>query len=246
VRGLARRTRSLSPGGAVTATLVGGVAIAAGWSWGALLIIYFVASTALSRVGRAEKERRTASILAKGGERDAIQVLANGAIFAGAALAMIVRPDVHWLALGAGSLAASAADTWATEVGTLRGGEPRSILTWRKVPPGTSGAVSMLGTMAAVSGAAFIGAAAIGIGWPPYIAGYVLAGGIAGSLIDSMLGATMQARRWCDACTRETERAVHDCGSATRPLRGLGWLDNDVVNFLSNAAGGLLAALLTR
>ncbi|MDB4875080.1 MAG: protein of unknown function transrane [Gemmatimonadetes bacterium] len=243
---LARRTRSLTTGGAIAATLVGGVAIAAGWSWGALLIIYFVSSTILSRVGRDEKELRTASLLAKGGERDAVQVLANGAVFAGAALAMVARPDVHWMALGAGSLAASAADTWATEVGTLRGGEPRSIFGGRRVPPGTSGAVSVVGTMAAVSGAAFVAAAAIALGWPPHIARYVLLGGIFGALADSVLGATMQARRWCEACGSETERTTHDCGSATRPLRGLGWLDNDVVNFLSNAAGGLLAALLTR
>ena len=62
---------------------------------------------------------RTASIVAKGGERDAMQVLANGAMFAGAAFAMVLRPDTRWIALGAGALAASAADTWATEIGTL-------------------------------------------------------------------------------------------------------------------------------
>jgi uncharacterized membrane protein len=39
---------------------------------------------------------------------------------------------------------------------------------------------------------------------------------------------------------------VHDCGTPTRHLRGLVWLDNDLVNFLSNAAGGLIAAILTR
>jgi uncharacterized protein (TIGR00297 family) len=243
---LARRTRSLSTGGAVAATLVGGAAVAAGWSWGALLIIYFASSSILSHVGRGEKERRTGSIVAKSGDRDAVQVLANGAIFAGAALAMVVRPDVHWLVLGAGALAASAADTWATEVGTLRGGEPHSILTGRSVPAGTSGGVSMIGTIGLVSGAAFIGAAMIAVGWNPYIARYVFIGGIVGAVVDSLLGATMQARRWCEPCGRETERAVHDCGAATRAHRGLGWLDNDIVNFLSTAAGGLLAALLTR
>src|SRR5476651_2374934 len=115
----ARRMRSLAIDGAIAAALVGTAAVAAGWNWGALLIIYYVSSTALSRIGRTEKERRTASILAKGGERDAVQVLANGAMFAGAALAMIVQPNAHWMALGVGSFAASAADTWATEVGTL-------------------------------------------------------------------------------------------------------------------------------
>src|ERR1044071_2517010 len=94
---VARKVRSLTIGGAVAATFVGAVAVAAGWNWGALLILYFASSTLLSRAGRALKEERTASIVAKGGERDFIQVLANGATFTGAAIAMIVRPDVRWI-----------------------------------------------------------------------------------------------------------------------------------------------------
>src|SRR5579884_3019402 len=152
----ARRARSLSSGGAVCAAAVGALSAAAGWSWAILLIAYFVASTLLSRWGRREKERRTASVVAKGGERDAIQVMANGGVFAAAALGMIAHPDARWLALGVGSLAASAADTWATEVGTLVGGVPRSITSFRRVAPGTSGGVSSWGTVAAVLGAIFV------------------------------------------------------------------------------------------
>src|SRR6476620_6018959 len=109
IAAVARKARSLTIGGAVTATFIGTIAVAAGWTWGVLLIIYFVSSTALSRVGRARKEARTAPIVEKGGERDAVQALANGALFGGASLAMLMRPDVRWMALGAGSLAASAA-----------------------------------------------------------------------------------------------------------------------------------------
>lgn len=242
----ARRLRSLSPSGTVAATIVGTCAVAAGWDWGALLIIYFLTSTALSRMGRATKEPRTASIVAKGGERDAVQVLANGAMFAGAALSMIARPDARWIALGAGSLAASAADTWATEIGTLYGDEPRSIISWRLVAVGTSGGVSMIGTLAAVAGATCMALVTRGLGWSPSIGRHVAIGGVAGAFVDSILGATIQARRWCEACHRETERTTHDCGAATRRLRGLAWLDNDLVNFVSAAAGGLLAALLSR
>lgn len=152
--GVARRTRSLSTSGAVAATIVGTLAVAAGWQWGALLVLYFAVSTLLSHFGREAKERRTAAIVAKGGERDARQVLANGGLFAATALMMLVRPDVRWVILGAASLAASAADTWATEIGTLYGGEPRSVLPpWRAVPAGTSGGVSLIGTLGAVVGA---------------------------------------------------------------------------------------------
>ena len=75
--------------GAIAATVVGWAAVAAGWGWGAMLIVYFVASTLVSRAGRAAKHRRTASIVAKGGERDAVQVLANGGVFAVGAVAML-------------------------------------------------------------------------------------------------------------------------------------------------------------
>ncbi len=240
----ARAARSLTTSGAVAATVVGTLAVTAGWSWGALLILYFVSSTVLSKVGRLRKEELTASIVAKGGRRDAIQVLANGGVFAGAAVATIVDPNAKWIALGVGSLAAAAADTWATEVGTLFGGTPRSILTLRPVKPGTSGGVSLIGTLAAVGGAAFVAVVARLLGWAPKVATAIALGGIVGAVFDSLLGATVQSRRWCDACEEETERLRHDCGADTRRLRGLAWLDNDVVNFLSNAAGGILSALL--
>jgi uncharacterized membrane protein len=141
-------------------------------------------------------------------------------------------------------LAAAAADTWATEIGTLYGGTPRSILTWRPVPAGTSGGVSAIGTLASVAGAIFIAVIVRILGWTPRVANMVALGGIVGAMVDSVVGATIQARRWCDVCERETERLTHDCGTETRRARGLPWLDNDVVNFLSNAAGGILAALL--
>jgi len=246
ISGLAWRARSLTLGGAVTSTIIGTLAVAAGWAWGLLLILYFISSTALSRVGRARKEVRTSSVVAKGGERDAIQVLANGAVFGGAALAMLVAPHAQWIALGAGALAASAADTWATEIGTLSRRDPRFILNGSTVPAGTSGAISLEGTLAMFASAAFIGVLMIVLGWTSALAVRVAFAGVIGAIVDTLLGATIQARRWCDTCARETERTTHDCGCETRRVRGLGWLDNDLVNFLSGLAGGLLAALLSR
>ena len=243
---LAHRAHSLSRSGAVAAVIVGTVAVTAGWSWGALLIAFFVASTLLSRWGAARKEARTASVVAKGGDRDAAQVLANGGMFAVAALlSLLLYPDwPGWAALAAGALGAATSDTWATEIGTLIGSTPRSVLTGRTVPPGTSGGVTIAGTLAAVAGAGFIAMLALLVGWSRSVALAALVGGAFGSTFDSVLGATMQARRWCDRCNRGTERLIHDCGASTRHAGGLAWLDNDAVNFLSTAAGGLLAAML--
>ena len=76
---IARRARSLTTSGAMAAAVAGSVAVAVGWSWGITLILYFASSTLLSRLGRVEKERRTRAVVAKGGERDAWQVLAMAA-----------------------------------------------------------------------------------------------------------------------------------------------------------------------
>jgi len=230
----AQRARSLSPGGAACATVVGTACVAAGWDWGALLIAFFLASTLLSRLGRRVKEARTSAIVEKGGERDAIQVLANGGLFAAAAAAFVLHPSPVWQTIGAGALAASTSDTWATEIGTLGAATPRSILTWRPVPPGTSGGVTIAGTLGAVAGAVFLGGVAALFGWR---AAPAVLGGLAGSTADSVLGAALQSRRQCPTCHLATERLVHTCGAPTIPTGGVAWLNNDSVNALSSAIG---------
>src|SRR5690348_10562762 len=124
---IARRARALSVDGAIAAALVGTLAVLAGWNWAVLLILYFASSSGLSRFGVGEKTARTKSVIEKGGERDAMQVIANGGVFGIAALLAIVDREhaMRWAALGIGALAASASDTWATEIGTLVGGPPR-------------------------------------------------------------------------------------------------------------------------
>jgi uncharacterized protein (TIGR00297 family) len=241
---VARRSRTLSTNGAAAAAVVGILAIAAGWSWGLLLLLHFAAASALSKLGERKKAELVGAIVEKGGERDAGQVLANGGIFALAALGYLVFPSPVWYGVGVGALAASAADTWATEIGTLAGGEPVSILSARRVPPGTSGGVTGVGTIAGAGGAVFIGAAATLANWPTPFAAAAL-GGMAGALADSLLGATLQARRWCDLCATSTERLVHRCGTPTRHAGGLTGFDNDAVNGVCSGVGALVAILLS-
>lgn len=241
----AYRARSLAASGAVAATIVGTLAIAAGWGWGALLIAYFVTSTALSRWRRDEKARRTDAIVEKGGQRDAMQVLANGGAFAVAAVGAIALPNVALLGTAAaGALAAAAADTWATEIGVLAGRAPRSVLSGRRVPAGTSGAVSWPGMLGMVAGAAFVGISAALLGVAP--AAPAILGGLVGAIVDTLLGATIQERRWCGRCESATERRVHACGAATRRNAGLAGLDNDWVNVACTIAGaGTAVAIAT-
>ena len=240
----ALRSRTLATSGAIAAAAVGTTSMAAGWSWGALLLSMFVSASALSRLGERTKAERVGPVVEKGGERDASQVLANGGLFAAAALGSLLAPSPLWYAVGAGALAASAADTWSTEVGTLEGGDPISIISGRRVAPGTSGGVTLVGTVAGIGGALFIGTVAALANWPVAFAAVAL-GGVAGALADSLLGGTLQSRRWCDLCATATERFVHNCGTPTRHAGGLVGFNNDAVNAACSAVGALVALLLS-
>lgn len=242
----ARSARALTTDGAIAATFVGAASVAAGWAWAALLLGFFVSSSALSRIGIDIKQRRTSGILEKGGERDAAQVLANGGVFAVAALGHAVSPWDGWLAMGGGALAAATADTWATEIGTLARGVPRLITTWHPAPAGTSGAVTAVGTLAMVFGSAFLTLGMFAAVWPRHVVAAGFAGGVLGALADSLAGATMQARRRCASCDARTERAIHSCGAHTVHVGGAAWMTNDAVNVLCSVVGALSALGIAR
>ncbi len=246
VAALAFAAGALTASGAVAAAVVGTLCLIAGWGWAALLIVYFVVAVACSRVGADAKERRTGGVVAKAGRRDAVQVLANGGVFAaGAFLATHVASASAELVAAAalGALAGASADTMATEIGTLAGGEPRSVLGWRKVPAGTSGGITMAGTLGMLAGAMLVAFASHALGLANTILA-VVAGGVAGALADSLLGALVQERRHCPACNSATERRVHDCGIATELAGGVAWLDNDLVNLFATLVGAAVAATL--
>lgn len=249
--------RALSASGVAGAILVGTLIFGlGGWEWGLLLITFFVSSSWLSHYRRAEKSQ-IADKFAKGSRRDLGQALANAGLGAILAVVFARYPEPLLFAAFVGVMATVNADTWATELGILSRVPPRLITTGGAMPPGTSGAVSTLGIWASVAGAMLIGTVATalvqvdsllgGSGWSLRAASYSLlavAGGLVGSLFDSLLGATLQGIYYCDQCDKETESAAHHCGHAAQPLRGWGWLNNDVVNFLASLVGGVVAASL--
>lgn len=250
IAALAHRAGSLNVSGSVAAFLVGTVALGTGWGWGAYLVTWFALTAALGRLGRARKAHHVHGIVAKGGARDAMQVLANGGVFAlGALLSWaLVGPPLTVIAVAAAaSLAAAGADTWATEGGTWAAPRAWSLRRWRWVPAGTSGAISAPGTMAMVVGALVWSWTAVLFGVVPGVAWQAVAvGGVAGAAVDTLLGAVVQQRRWCDACRADTEQPVHACGQPTRHVGGFAWLDNDRVNLLSVMVGAAVAAIVLR
>jgi uncharacterized protein (TIGR00297 family) len=208
------------------------------------LVGFFVTSTLLGKLGRARKQAIKAEF-EKGDTRDAWQALSNGGVAALCALGQLIAPHPAWLGAFVGALATANGDTWATELGTLSRGEPWSLRSLRRVPRGSSGAVSPLGLAATAAGGLLIGAlVAPGTGAGTlriWLLG--LGTGLLGSLVDSLLGATIQAGYRCPDCARDTEGARHGCGARALHTRGFAWFDNDLVNLSATAAGALLGAL---
>ena len=234
---------ALSRGGAWAAVAVGTATFGfGGLPAAAALVAFFVSGSWLSRRSHVAGEVGAA----KGQRRDQIQVLANGGVAAlGALAAGLGVARGHGAVLGA--LAAAAADTWASEVGVGSPTPPRSIVTGQIVRPGTSGGVTRRGWLAALGGALAVGGASVAAGASPgsRCAAPPLAvlAGLTGSLVDSLVGATVQAAYVCRACGAPSEAARHSCGAEATLVRGRPWVTNDLVNLIGTLAGGLVGAI---
>ena len=248
---LAYRRAALASSGAAGAILTGTIIFGfGGLDWGLILIVFFVSSSLLTHYKQAAKIK-VADQFAKGGPRDLWQALANGGLAALIALGFGLTGRTHWLLLFAfvGAMAEANADTWATELGVLSLKAPRMITTGKPVAPGTSGGVTWDGTGAALAGALLIGGLAMLFNWTGKMSLNVAVmlmpagalAGVIGSLVDSLLGATVQGIYYCDTCDKETERELHRCGNRTRLVRGWRPLNNDWVNWIGTLAGALVA-----
>ncbi len=185
-------------------------------------------------------------------------MLANGGVATVCIVAWVLLdhsvPGSAWFVAFAGAYAAATADTWGTEIGTLAARPPRSIITGKPLATGLSGGISAPGTAAEVAGAVLIAVltpfalllALPGTGTTLHALTALLLpvfiGGFGGATVDSLLGATLQDRRWCPACERECEVNPHSCGTPTTRRRGLPWLTNDAVNLAATLTGALIAA----
>ncbi len=243
---LSRKTALLTSTGAGAQFFLGWIIFGlGGWKWAVPILAFFASSSALSRVGM----RRKASIehrYAKVGGRDLWQVLANGGIAGAMVIAEFIDPSSLWYVAGLGSLAAANADTWGSEAGVLSHRAPFLLTSMRRVDPGTSGGVTLLGSAAGAVGGLVV--AVSGLFWIDPLARaralwVVLVASILGALFDSLLGALVQAQYRCSLCCAMTERPVH-CGRDAEHARGFRLITNDTVNLLCTAAGGATAVLL--
>jgi len=241
-----RYFRLLTTSGAVMTMLVGsGVSFGFGWKGLVVLLLFFGSSSLLSKVGQSKK-RSVDSIVEKDGARDGWQVLANGGVAFVAALAYTLTMDTAYQLLFLFVIAASNADTWASEIGPLSRRDPWSLRTFRRVPAGTSGAMSLIGTIGTIAGATFIALAAqwifaLSVNHVLLVIGI----GVLGSLLDTMFGAVWQRVYRCPVCGERTEKRAHH-GQPTTYVSGIRFLGNDAVNVMTSGLASGIGFIVVR
>lgn len=246
---IALKKRSLDPSGAIAAATMGVVVL---WTTQVegllLLLLFFVGANVVGKVlkriqAKAFGGASIGIIEKKGSRRDLMQVLVNGLMAMVAGLIWYVCGSFPALVMFGASISEAAADTFAGEIGRLSKTPPVSIRTFTPVPKGLSGGVTLLGTVAA-----FVSSIIIGLCWFVLFgvkeglvaASVICLTGFVGSVVDSYLGACVQARYRDPDTGMLTEQDSKD-GRPFELVQGVRWVDNDMVNLLSNVFSSVFA-----
>jgi uncharacterized protein (TIGR00297 family) len=260
--------QAVSTTGALGGFIVGAVTLyVGGFLFWVTLMLFFGSSTVASRLGSSLKTELS-RVHEKGSRRDIVQVFANAGVPTAALVLLWISGEPSLAVAAAAGYAGANADTWASEIGVLSSQRPRSIITRQELVPGTSGGTTRLGTTAASAGSLLIAlwfAAGVfldraiqgAILWSGAVvlperivpaAGAVFLAGSLGTLIDSILGATVQAqfRAPDGSYTERRYSKVDDEIRKNELVRGVRWISNDTVNLLSTLFAALFAFLIYR
>ncbi|QRV13714.1 DUF92 domain-containing protein [Haloterrigena salifodinae] len=212
--------------GMLTGILLGLLTIVlGGYGWFAVLISFFAIGGLSSKYRYEEKAERGVAE-DNNGARGSGNVLGNAAVALGAVLGYAAssatllpgnpEPSLFLFAF-AGSVATAMSDTLSSEIGSVFE-TPRLITTLEPVEPGTDGGVTWQGEIAGVVGATVVAGISYGLfdAVATVGAAIIIAAGVVGMTVDSLLGATLEGRV----------------------------LGNQSVNFLATLSGALVCALL--
>ncbi len=212
--------RVVRPSGALAGGLVGTIVLGVGgWGAYALLWAFFAGGTLATRFGRKRKEAMGKAEEA-GGRRGAANVLANCSVaaFLVACAALTPASSAPLLLAAAAAFATALMDTVGTEVGQALRTPTVLLPDFRRVPPGTDGAVSIGGTLAGLLAALLLAALGSRLGLYPHSGiPVVVAAAFFGTIVESLLGRD---------------------GASWRVTNG------HVLNFFNTLAGAALALLL--
>jgi len=223
--------KSLTLSGFIAATIVGTIIFMFGsyiiWS---LLIFFFVSSSILSKLHPSEDEKNG---------RNYLQVLANSIVTLVFITLYYIFQDMVYMIVSVVAIAASTSDTWASEIGALSRSKPFSILTFKKMEKGLSGAVSVIGIIASLMGAIaisllfstlyFINNSFEILLFFEYTIIIIIAGFL-GSILDSYLGVLLQAK-YQDIKTGKIKEFISNTENYIL-ISGKKFITNNAVNFI--------------
>ncbi len=215
--GMAFAARSVDISGVIAGVLLGTLLYGAlGWAGFSMLVAFFVLGTACTKLGYQRKAKDNLA-QEQGGRRGARHALANTGVAVACAVFAVATNHYELFVLGlAGAFATAVADTAGSEIGQLYGRRTFLLTTFRPVPRGTEGAVSLEGTLAGIAASALLAALGVQVGLFGWLgAGIVVVAAFLGTVLESLVGSTLEKR---------------------------GLLDNESVNFLNTLTGALIAA----
>ena len=235
--------RALTAGGALCAFIMG---VTVFWTTRAegflLFMLFFLSCNVVGKISKRLRKGKTEIAEKKGHRRDVMQVVANGLMTTIAALLWFFTSKTVALIMFGAAVAEATSDTFAGEVGRLSKSGPVSIRNFRPVPVGMSGGVTFLGMVGA-----FLSSAMIAFCWyiwfqgvSIYAAVLVCLMGFAGAVLDSYLGASVQAHYVDPDTGMLTENDEKD-GRKLELAQGIRWVDNDMVNLMSNVFSSVFA-----
>jgi len=257
------KKKSLNQSGAAAGLVVGFILSVSSFSFLASLLAFFLFASKATKF-RSFKKKKIEADFKEGGQRNWIQVICNGgpaslfAVLYMWEVGCVNLPidfsstfSASWYAMAVlSSLACASGDTFASEFGTVIGSsDPLHILTWRRVPRGTNGGISLSGTLASMAGGAVVGVFCyfttvtttqwVTLGqapaqWPIVL--YAVVAGFLGSMIDSVLGSTLQY----SGKHKKLGYIVETSGPDIEHISGWGILDNHSVNFLASLITGVV------
>ncbi|CAK9172272.1 unnamed protein product [Ilex paraguariensis] len=260
IRGYRRKSLNLS--GAFLGFIVMTIHIAVNYRFGAMLLAFFFTSSKLTKVGE-EKKRKVDADFKEGGQRNWIQVISNSGI---ATILVLIfwkltgsqdkcldskesNLITSLIAGVIGHYCCCNGDTWSSELGILSDAQPLLITTFKPVRRGTNGGVTKAGLLAAAAAGGIIGLTFVLLGFfttkctKDVVLKQLLVipisalAGLCGSVIDSLLGATLQFSGFCTV----RNKIVGKPGPTVKKISGLSILDNNAVNLVSV----LLTTMLT-
>ncbi len=197
------RSKIADLSGVLSGTLLGMlIIIFADLRWFIILFAFLMLGSGFTRYKYAYK-LSIGVAQSKGGARGASNVFGNG--FTALVFAVAYGLYHHEIFLYAflGAISTATGDTLASEIGATSRRLPVLITSLKPVPHGTSGGITPLGEVACAAGAAAIGSLAIalsmGSGFELFT--FTFIGGIAGTNVDSLLGATLEKKYLSNAMT---------------------------------------------